>query len=701
MREGTVQADLARLLSPRSIAIFGGAWADNVVKQLQKAHFAGDIWPLHPSRDDVRGNRCYRSLEELPGIPDACFIGVNRDLTIEVVAKLAAIGAGGAVCFASGFLESEADLAGGAALQEQLLVAAGEMPILGPNCYGLLNYLDNVPLWPDEHGGVVVERGVAIIAQSSNIAISLTMQRRGVPLAFLATAGNQAQTDAATIAETLLQDERISVVGFYLEGFGNIRSLEHLAARARKLGKPLVVLKSGCTAASQHAAMSHTASLAGSQAAGEALLRRLGIVEVEHLDVFLETLKVLHFAGPLKSNSITSVSCSGGEAGLMADASDDLNLRYDEFSTRQKAELAECLGPKVSVANPLDYHTYIWGDVPAMTRCFTAVCSGSAALNVFVYDIPRDDTCDPSAWHCVLECLEEVKKLGTGPIAVLSSITDNMSEGLARQLQDLGCVPLAGMRMGLAAVAAAATAGEYLRSEREPQQLLLVPDSCDKEGANDELLGEYDAKLALAAHGLKVPPSASLDRLEQVSTAASQVSYPCVLKAQGLAHKSEHAAVILNIHSAQELIAHATDMDQRLHTELQGFLVESMVSDVIAELLIGVTRDATGLLVLTIGLGGTLTELIRDTHSLLLPCEESEILEALTSLKLYPLLQGYRGGAVADMNAVVAAILSVCDFAENNTSQVLEVEINPLLVREHDAVAADALLRVASRLPEC
>ena len=270
------QRDLSRLLRPASVAVIGGKWATNVIKQLQKAGFSGDIWPLHPERDDICGVRCFAALQDLPSAPDACFIGVNRELTVEVVAQLSAMGGGGAVCFASGFLESEADSAGGAELQDRLLEAAGNMPILGPNCYGLVNYIDNFPLWPDEHGGVAVDGGVAIIAQSSNIAINLSMQRRALPLAYLITAGNQAQTDAANIAETLLQDENVSVVGFYLEGFGNIRSFERVAALARAVGKPLVALKSGKSSASQHAALSHTASLAGSDAASTALLQRLG-----------------------------------------------------------------------------------------------------------------------------------------------------------------------------------------------------------------------------------------------------------------------------------------------------------------------------------------------------------------------------------------------------------------------------------------
>ena len=159
--------DLSRLLRPRSIAVIGGGfWCGNVVRQCRSFGFAGPIWPVHPTRDEVGGEPAVATLADLPAAPDAVFIGVNRILTIQMVADLAAMGAGGATCFASGFREAQQESNDGADLQEQLLVVAGEMPILGPNCYGLINYLDQVVLWPDQHGGVKVDRGVAIVTQS-------------------------------------------------------------------------------------------------------------------------------------------------------------------------------------------------------------------------------------------------------------------------------------------------------------------------------------------------------------------------------------------------------------------------------------------------------------------------------------------------------------------------------------------------------
>ncbi|MBT4405516.1 MAG: acetate--CoA ligase family protein, partial [Acidiferrobacteraceae bacterium] len=154
------------------MAVFGGREACEVVRQCKRMGFAGDIWPVHPSRETVEGYRCYRDVSALPGIPDASFIGVNRHATVGIVDSLSGVGAGGAVCYASGFNE----VADGEALNDALLAAAGSMPILGPNCYGLINYLDGALMWPDQHGGERVERGVALFSQSSNIGLNLTMQ---------------------------------------------------------------------------------------------------------------------------------------------------------------------------------------------------------------------------------------------------------------------------------------------------------------------------------------------------------------------------------------------------------------------------------------------------------------------------------------------------------------------------------------------
>ncbi len=204
---------LDRLLRPRTIAVLGAGWALNVIEQCQKMGFAGEVWPVHPSKAEIGGLRAYARLADLPEPPDAVFIGVNRFATLEVVRELAAMGAGGAICFASGWTE-----AGEPELQAALVAAAGEMPILGPNCYGVINYLDGALLWPDQHGGVRVETGVALVSQSSNIVINMGMQKRALPVAYVACLGNAAVVGLADLAGALLEDPRVTALGLYIEG---------------------------------------------------------------------------------------------------------------------------------------------------------------------------------------------------------------------------------------------------------------------------------------------------------------------------------------------------------------------------------------------------------------------------------------------------------------------------------------------------
>ena len=206
-------ADLSRLLSARSIAVVGGgAWCASIIGAAHRIGYQGDIFPVHPTGKDIAGLRALKQLQDWDGPIDCAFVGVNRHATIEVIQQLNDLNAGGAVCFASGFAEAAGEESEAISLQSQLVKAAGNMPLLGPNCYGFVNALDKVAVWPDQHGMAHVERGVAILTQSSNIAINLTMQKRGVPIAYAVTCGNQAQTSQASIARHLLNDNRVTAI---------------------------------------------------------------------------------------------------------------------------------------------------------------------------------------------------------------------------------------------------------------------------------------------------------------------------------------------------------------------------------------------------------------------------------------------------------------------------------------------------------
>ena len=336
--------DLTRLLRPKSIAVVGGgAWCSQIIEQSKKMAFDGAIWPVHPRAAMVAGHGAFPSLADLPEPPDAVFIGVNRKTTVDVVSQLSRMGAGGAVCFASGFAEALAEDDDAADLQAQLVEAAGDMPILGPNCYGFINALDGALLWPDQHGCTPVARGVAILPQSSNIAINLTMQQRGLPIAYMVTSGNMAQSSQAQIAMALLDDPRVSAVGLHIEGFGDLRHWEALAAKAHAQDIPLIALKVGASDQAKHATVSHTASLAGSDTGAQAVLDRLGIARLHDLPAFLETLKLLHVYGRLDGPRLASISCSGGEASLIADMAMGTGLTFPALVDQARDSLRQTI----------------------------------------------------------------------------------------------------------------------------------------------------------------------------------------------------------------------------------------------------------------------------------------------------------------------------------------------------------------------
>ena len=661
---------LDRLFRPTSVAVIGGgAWCRSVITSLDRIGFSGPVWHVHPTAPDA-----IRSIADLPDAPDACFIGVNRTATISCLAELAAHGAGGAVCFASGFAET----GDGVALNASLLEAAGDMALVGPNCYGFVNALDRVALWPDVHGLVPVASGVAILTQSSNIALNLSMQRRGLPIAFLGTAGNQAQTGLSHMALELIRDPRITALGLHVEGVGDLDALQALMQEAQRLGKPVIALKSGRSEAAQSAALSHTASLAGSDAGAGALFDRLGILRVRSLDALIEALKHAHLYGPTEPGTIASLSCSGGEASLMADGGAARGLGFAPLTDAQDRALERVLGPMVTRANPLDYHTFIWNDAPRMAEVYGIMASGPAALTVVVVDYPRPDRCQTDAWDCVEEAARAAQQQTGKRIALLTSLSDSLPEDRAERLMQAGILPLHGLDAALDALAVIYAP----RIAADPARPIPRPGLAGE----DVLRDEAEAKSILMRQGLDVPRHAQAESAEMAGEVAEPL-LPVVLKARGMAHKSEHGGVALGLTSSQEVIAAARAMGT------VSFHVEEMITDGVAELLVGIVADPAHGYVLTLGAGGVLTELWQDVCHLLVPATEPEIEAALDSLRIAPMLQGYRGMPAGNRAALRAAVMALQDHLVAKAGRVIEIEVNPLIVTPTRAVVADALIR--------
>jgi acyl-CoA synthetase (NDP forming) len=678
---------LKRLLNPRTVAIVGGRAATETIRQCQRIGFDGEIWPVNPSRDNLAGIPCFSSVADLPGVPDASFIGVPRKAAVDVVAALSCAGAGGAVCYSSGFAEVGGD---GVALQAQLVDAAGDMAIVGPNCHGLINYLDGVALWPDEHGGQRVEKGVAIVLQSGNVGISISMQDRNLPISYLITIGNKADLSFHDYIEALRDDPRVTAIGLYIESLDNLDAFSEAALAALRSGLPIVALKTGTSTLGAEATLSHTSSLAGADEMYSALFRRLGIPRVNSLSAFLETLKFVSCNGGLSGNRIGSLSCSGGEASMVADAAEKIGLDMPTLSTDTARRLGDVLGDRVNIANPLDYDVFIWGDRDQLCACFTAMLDNKFDCTILVIDYPRPDLCSLESWELAEQALTDAC-IATGQRAViLATLPENIPAVARERLMRSGIVPMQGLDECLIAISSAAEIGA---AQRVADKLSALPAACMVAGRGRSQ-SEWDSKQALAAYGLPVPDG-KLCAANEVVLASNALGYPVVIKASSseLAHKTEAGGVAVNI-------ADATAAGRAVATmsHLSGqFLVEKMLLSPVAELIIGIKQDPTFGLALVIGAGGILVELIDDSVTLLLPVTRSDIESAVASLKVSRLLAGFRGRPAGDVAAAVSAIEAVAAYAQAHRDSLLELDVNPLFVlpEGQGAVAVDALIRMA------
>ncbi len=678
---------LKRFLKPRHIAILGGNWSDVVVSQCRAFGFEGPIWPVNPKRDEMGGETCFATIEGLPEAPDAVFIGINRHATIEAVRILSDMGAGGAVSFASGFAEVGDE---GAELERQLIEAAGDMPIAGPNCYGTLNYLDGVTLWPDQHGGSKRDDGVAILSQSGNIGINMTMQQRSVPIAYMITLGNQAVMGVTEFIEAMLDDPRIKAIGILIEGLKDVPAFSRAAIRALERGVPIVAIKSGRSEAGAAITVSHTSTLSGADRMYDALFEQLGIYRCYSLPGFLEALKFLSYAGSLKNNRIASLSCSGGEAAMVADCSTGLDLDFADFTDTQRQDIRATLNDLVSISNPFDYHTFIWGNEDALEATYTAVLRCGFDVTQIMMDYPKPGLCDVSEWDRAARAFAKGVKATGAKGVMLSSLPEALPEETREWLLEQGIIPMQGLDDALHAYECAAWIGQHHARAREgilpaPLENVAVVGETDS-----RTLDEVESKQELATYGLSVPEARTVSA-EDAPGAATEIGFPVVLKAVSadLAHKTDAGGVALHLNSENDV----ADAVARMRHLSDQFLIERMMGGAIAELIVGVERDPQFGPVLVIGAGGILVELLRDARTLLLPVSRNEVRDAVEGLKIATLLRGYRGGPVADIEAIVDNIMAVARYAQANRDSVLELDVNPLLALEEGAVAVDALIR--------
>ena len=680
--------NLKRLLRPRHIAYIGGESCAPGIEGALAGGFDGPVWSVNPKRRSVAGLPCYASIADLPEPPDASFIWVPREATIETVRALAAAGSGGAVCYAAGFAETD----GGAGHQHRLVEAAGDFAALGPNCYGLVNFVDRAGVWPSGFANSAPGRGPALVAQSGNVAINLMYNQRAIPFSYVISSGNEAVIDCADIIQVLLDDDRVTAIGLYIEAVRDVAEFSRAAARALERGVPIVVLKAGKSAGARRAAMTHTASLAGVDVAYEALFERLAISRARSPEMFLEQLKALGITGPLAGNRFAVMTCSGGEAALVSDYAEACGIELPQPTPAQRERLRGVLPDFAAIVNPLDYNTSIWGRRESLERAFIAMmsenCDGAMLVLDFLAGSGYGD--EPEA---AIDALIAASKATGVPAMHACSLSESVTAAAQAKMIAAGIAPLQGLENAVFAAGACVRYGARARASAGRDITLPAVVEPPEDAA---LLDEYDSKRRLAAYGLAIPEGRVTDG-GGARAAAEELGFPVVLKAldAGLAHKSEAGAVQLGLADGTAVAGAAAEMTARLG--VGRFLVEAMVEDAVCELIVGVNHDPSLGLVLVIGGGGRLVEIIGDTCAMLLPTDRDTVARGLDGLKAAALLAGYRGKPAGDRDAVIDAVLAVARFADEHRGRLVELDINPLMVRPRGrgVVAADAVIRIS------
>jgi acyl-CoA synthetase (NDP forming) len=435
--------------------------------------------------------------------------------------------------------------------------------------------------------------------------------------------------------------------------------------------------------------MSHTGSLAGSGKMYDALFDRLGIIRVHSVPQLLETLKLVSTAGLPKGDRLAVFTCSGGECLLTADLCDELGIPLPGFSKDQADDLRAQLPNFATVSNPLDYNTSLWGHEELLVKCFSTVMRGDFDAGMLVIDFAEGI---PACHAAIRALLKACAQHGKMPIvtAILSELLP--VDARATVIAAKGA-PMQGLEEALNAFAAV-----HRFAQRKAKVAAAAIPATPAAGETRRMLSEVVGKKLLAGFGLAVPESRVVAPSDAVG-AADALGFPVVLKVAEplIAHKTEAGAVAINLKSPADVEAALGRMDKSVSAYLKGgriekVLVERMVGDVVAELIVGIQRDPQFGLALVVGAGGILVELVEDAAMLLLPTSPEEVEAALRRLKIAKLLAGYRGKPAADMAALVKSIMAIAAFAEAHRDSLLELDVNPLMVRADGAVAVDALV---------
>jgi len=683
--------NLERLLRPRSVAVIGASsdparTSGRPIAYLQKHGYGGHIYPVNPRAETIAGLRCYADVGALPEAPDVGMVLLSAERAVPAVRELAQRGAGAAIVLASGFTETGAD---GAARQQALREAAGDMPLLGPNTIGLVNLTDGITL--SATGALEMDElrtgSIAVVSQSGGVLGSMLSRAasRGIGFSTLVSTGNEADLDVSDFVETLLDDPATSVIALYIEGLRKPAAFRAAARRAAQLGKPLVVFKVGRSESGARSAVSHTGALAGADSVYDALFAQTGVIRAQAFADLLDIPAALCTGRRLRGPRIAILTSTGGAGTLVADSCGmaGLDTPAPDAATAARLDALQTGDEAVLSRNPIDLT--LAGLKPDLLRGALDTLLASEGYDGAVVIAGSSSLQHPELVSGVVgDCLQRSDK----PVLVyVSPHAPHILAGLNRQGIPAFAAPescaaaFSAMLASGRAAGASGTAGSAAAAALAAAQAQAAAPA---EPLPSGPLNEADAKALFARHGIASVREAVAADPAQAGAAAAQLGDKVVLKilSRRIAHKSELGGVAVGV-PAGEVAARGRAMLDTVAAAtaepIEGLLVQEMVAGGV-EMILGFHRDPQLGPTVLLGMGGMAAELFKDTALRLLPLTREDARGMIRSLKTWPLLDGFRGRPRADTAALEDAILAFAAMAGRLGDALLEAEINPLFV---------------------
>ena len=672
---------LTPLFRPASVALIGASpngTPGEVLANLQRIGSVAEIVPVNPNRSEVGGLRCHPSLTAAGRAVDVAAILVKAARAPDALADCVRAGARSAVVFSDGF--SEAD-PGGPALQEQLSAVArqGGLPLLGPNCMGYLAPAYGSALYIDRINRMPRAGQVGLVTQSGSVGVAGINQTGTLSLSAMISVGNEAGITLADGVRWLSRDGVTRAIAVFAEGFRDGRAFLAAADEAIASGIPLVVCKTGRSAEAAVAARSHSGNLATDQRVVRAVLEAHGVAVVDDLDEFFAAVELLA-TGRRFTRRLAAVTLSGGHVGLLHDLAAASGVTFPAPSADAHQRVVEALGANRTVTNPLD--GWVNDDVSdSVTRGLQALAdSGLGDGFVVAVDTPADPpTSFVEMGRSIAAAAVDFARRDPRPIAMIATTAAADDKAVTDLLREGGVPRLPTLRPALAAWSAIARA----QSHSTPAL------TTSRTGAGLGAMDEPAAYRLLASVGLSVPRHEVCRVSDAAPQAARRIGYPVVIKAvsQTILHKTEARAVRLGIEDdaeAEETAEELLDMP----TVEAVLVVETVPAGI--EAFVGARVDASFGPVVVFGLGGIFTELLDDVAVLPAPVNESDVVAALDGLKLWRLMNGYRGQPCVPPAPLANAVAALSRLIAGCADPAISIDVNPLRLLADRAVALDA-----------